>query len=109
MKAITSHRLRNGFLLSLAILIGTILIVFANDFIKSFTSPMIIMTKTPTMFIIFLISILITIGAIIYQCIIELLKSESKLKEDGIKVLKNRIDFYNKEISEIEKEIEKLS
>lgn len=61
------------------------------------------------MVIIFLIDILISTGVMIYTYIIELLKSEKKLKEERVNTLKNRIDFYNKEISEIEKEIEKLS
>lgn len=105
MKAITSHRLRNGFSLFFTILILITLIVFGNNFIKAFTS-----TKTPpTMVIIFLIGILISTGVMIYTYIIELLKSEKKLKEERVNTLKNRIDFYNKEISEIEKEIEKLS
>lgn len=65
MKAITSHRLRNGFSLFLTISMCTILIVFANDFIKAFTSTS---TKTsPTMVIIFLIGSLISVGVMIYM------------------------------------------
>ena len=54
-------------------------------------------------------SILIAICFIVSFTIYGLFKSESRLKSEKVKLLKNQIEFHNKNISALEKEIEKIN
>lgn len=51
---------------------------------------------------------LIGVIIILYTSISEIIKSKSKIKENYIQTLNNRIKYHQKIISELEKEIEKI-
>lgn len=105
-KLIRNHRLRNSFQLFFMILFISIVIIFKDSFIEAFNHSI---TKSPTFITyVFFGSMLIGVIILLYTSISEIIKSKSKIKEDYKQILNNRINFHLKQISEIEKEIEKI-
>ena len=105
MKLITSHRLRNFSSLIMFILMATFLLVFGSNLIEMFKVSKTSVYITYT----FLGALSIAVVVIVYTFVCELLKSETQLKDEKKKLLKNRIEFHNRNIDQLEKEIEKLN
>lgn len=106
MNFVRSHRIRNGIQLFLIVGVLSTFFFFRESFAEAFK----LMTKeTPfTLNIMFLVAVAIAVVTCIFMFTKDLVKPKQKVIDEQKLILKNRISFYEKEISILKNQIEKL-